>query len=151
MCQPASTSSSKSSGSCASAVKVRAVPVAVGLELPAQARRGCRCRTRASARRVERADGAARDGGVALGVGVLPGEHDAAALREVELREREPRGELARLGERAPDALDRVASRRSKRITWLVAAALEGSVRHQSSCRSRWRSSASSRPPQSSR
>jgi hypothetical protein len=40
------------------------------------------------ARRVERADSAAGDRGVALVVRVLPGEHDPAALLELELRAR---------------------------------------------------------------
>jgi hypothetical protein len=125
-------------------------PVAVGLELPAQPAVDVRVELH-EPRRVESGHGSARHGAVAVGVRVLPAEHDAAALRELELRERQPRGDLVGLGESAPDALDGVVEPALEAEHLAVVAAFEGSVGHESSCRSRCCSSASSRAPQYSR
>jgi hypothetical protein len=61
-------------------------------------------------------------------------EDDAAALAQVELREREPLRDLVRLGERAPDALDRMAEPALEADAPGGRRALEGSVGHRSSC-----------------
>jgi hypothetical protein len=98
---------------------------------------------------VEGTDRATGDCGVALLVRVLPGEHHPPAQLEVELGQRQPGRDLVGLGERSPDALDRMSEPALEADQLPAVAALEGPVGHDFSCSSRWSSRASSRRPQS--
>ena len=82
------------------------------------------------ARGIESADRPAGNGGVALVVRVLPPEHDAAALLELEVRQREPGGDLVGRRDRAPHALDRVGEPPLEPNHLMLAAALERAVCH---------------------